>query len=354
VNHTSAERVIGVAQLGVGRWGVNLLRVLGQNPDIAFRAVCDLDPKLAAAAARRVNATPSSDYDSVLNDPTIDAVVISTPSGLHFQHVMAAIEAGKHVFVEKPMANSIDEAHRMIAAAESHKVRLMVGHTFLYNAAVREVKRLIDAGEIGDIHYVYSRRLNLGQFRRDSDVVWTLAPHDISIINHWLDAMPFQTSARGLTYVYPQLGMPEVCFSQLDYPGNRSAHLHLSWIDPQKCREMVVIGSKKMIVYDDTRSDWIIQIYDKRVETIYNDPAQDLTDFRSRLRAGDVVIPNIQMTEPLEAEIREFVACIREDRPALTDGKHGLEVVAVMEAMSQSLARNGAIVPVGSFAQAAA
>jgi predicted dehydrogenase len=333
-----------MALLGVGRWGVNLARVLSLSPRIQFKIVCDLDKTLGQSVAAQANARWTPDMSDVFADASIDAVAIATPSGMHFDHAMKAIAAGKHVFIEKPMASSVAEGRELIKAAKAKGVKLMVGHIFMYNAAVKEAKKRISSGELGDIHYVYSRRLNLGQFRRDSDVLWTLAPHDISVISHWLDEQPDRVAARGLIYAHPQLGIPEVCFAQMDFPSGRAAHMHLSWLDPQKCREMVIIGSRKMLVYDDTQPDRYIQIYDKRVETAYNDAAADLTDFQSRLRAGDLVIPAVRMTEPLVAEFDEFADAILSDREPLTNGEHGLEVVAVMEAMSESLRDNGRIV----------
>lgn len=332
---------VRVGQIGVGRWGANLSRVLGQNPNVSFRKICDLNRTLAAKAARQAHAEVADSIELVLADKDIDAVVVSTPSGLHFTHAKAALMAGKHVYVEKPMAGSVAEAREMIAIAKANDVRLMVGHNFLYHAAVRDIKKRIDAGDLGTIYYVYSSRLN--QFLRDSNVVWTLGPHDISIINHWLEEFPSRISARGAIHAYPQLGWPEVCFAQLDYPSGRIAHLHLSCLDPRKHREMVVIGSERMIVYDDTKNDRMIEIFDRSAESFESEAARGIAGFRPQLRAGDIVIPHLQMREPLALEIDEFIASIAESRPPLTDGWHGLEVVSVMEAMSKSIARNGEI-----------
>lgn len=343
-------RTIAIGQVGAGRWGANLVRVLGQNPNVSFRKICDINPKLATAAARQVGAEPTISIEHILNDKEIEAAVIATPSGLHFAHAMAMLKAKKHVYVEKPMAGSVAEARQMIAAADANGVRLMVGHNFLYNGAVREIKRRIDAGDLGQIYYVYSSRLN--QFLRDSNVVWTLGPHDISIINYWLGELPSGVSARGAMHAYPQLGWPEVCFGQLDYPSGRTAHLHLSCVDPRKLREMVVVGSERMIVYDDTKGDQMIQVFDRSIESFESEAARNLAGFRPRLRAGDILIPHLRMKEPLTVEIEEFVASILESRPPLTDGRHGLEIVAVMEAMSKSIARNGQFEAVDQAAKA--
>lgn len=336
-----SQQTVTIAQIGVGRWGSNLARVLGQNPRVSFRAVCDTNASLAAKAARQVRAEATDSIEAILANKEIDAVVIATPSALHFTHAASALTAGKHVYVEKPMAGSVAEAKEMVALAEANNVRLMVGHNFLYHAAVREIKNRIDAGDVGKIYYIYSSRLN--QFLRDSNVVWTLGPHDISIINYWLGELPYRVSARGTIHAYPQLGWPEVCFAQLDYPSGRIAHLHLSCLDPRKHREMVVIGDERMIVYDDTKNDRLIEIFERSAESFESEAARGLAGFRPRLRSGDIIVPHIQMKEPLAVEVDEFVASIVEGRSPLTDGWHGLEVVSVMEAMSKSIARDGEI-----------
>ncbi len=340
------DKKVSVAQIGVGRWGVNLTRVLANNPNVTLTHICDANIKSAKNVAERYNAVPVSEFKDILNNSLVDAIVVSTPSSLHFEHSLAAILASKHVLVEKPMTTSTKDAKELLAAAKVKDIKLMVGHTFLYNNAVIKIRDIIESDELGEIYYIYSRRLNLGQFRKDSDVLWTLAPHDISIVNYWLDEIPMQVTARGLQYANPQRDLPEVCFSQLDYPSGRTAQFHLSWLDPQKCREMVIIGSKKMLVYDDTQADRMIQIYDKSVEDGYNDAPEDITDFRSRLRAGDTVIPNFRMTEPLSNEITEFISCIINNREPLTNGSHGTQTVAVMEAMATSIRNNGSAVEV--------
>ena len=337
---------LNIALIGVGRWGVNLLRVLTNHPNVSLVSICDVNIEAARGLATANDTVVLNSIEDVISMDNLDAVVIASPSELHYDHVMAALAAKLHVFVEKPMALTAADALEMSIAAENNNVNLMVGHTFLYNNAVREVKSRIDSGELGDIYFFTSRRLNLGQFRQDCDVLWTLAPHDVSIIGYWMNAMPTSVSAQGLAYANPELGLAEVCFAQLNFEVSQAAHLHLSWLNPQKCREMVIIGSKKMLIYDDTQSDKIIQIFDKRVETDYNDAAEDLTDFRSRLRAGDLVIPNIRMTEPLVAEMNEFVDSIIEGRRPLTDGRHGAEVVSVLDALSTSMQANGNTVSV--------
>lgn len=337
---------VRIALIGAGYWGRNLARNIHFNPRSELKTVCDVDPDAARGMAEKYGAKASTDLDDVLADRNIDAVVIATPSSLHPDHAMAAAEAGKHIFVEKPMANSAEDAQAMAGAAEKAGVKLMVGFTFLYNNIVADIKGRIDSGDLGDIYYVYSRRLNLGRFRRDNDVVWTLAPHDISILNYWFNDKPKQVTARGLTYAHPQSGQVEVCFAQLDYSNNLSGNLHLSWLDPQKFREMVIVGSKKMLIYDDTTPGRHIMIFDKRVDVTDSLRNGDLHDYVTRLRTGDIVIPNIRIEEPLAAEIEHFVDCVITGNEPLTDGRHGVAITQVMSAMSRSIKAEGAVTAV--------
>lgn len=338
---------VKIAQIGCGYWGPNLARNVISNPRAELVALCDPD---ARALQRMIDKYPGiaqfTSFEEVLTQASIDAVIIATPSGLHYQHVLAALPAGKHVLVEKPMASSVKQASELVQIAENSGQILMVGHTFLYNNIVHEVKKRIDSGELGDIYYTYSQRLNLGRFRRDSDVLWTLAPHDISIMNYWFGSRPHQVSAQGITCIGKKNPLAEVCFAHLEYPDGRSVHLHMSWLDPQKRREIVVVGSKKMLIYDDMNTDRHIQIFDKRVEIEYSHPTNDFAEFTALLRAGDLVIPNIRLVEPLFTEVNHFIECIQNGTPPLTDGRHGLEVIAVLEALTHSMSHGGGIVAV--------
>ena len=323
------------------------MRNVVTNPDAELAAVCDADPAaLQRVAGKYPGVAQFSSLDEMLAQPTIDAVVIATPSRLHFEHVLVALRASKHVFVEKPMASSVEQAVVLVKAGEDAGSVLMVGHTFLYNNIVREVKKRIDAGELGNIRYAYSQRLNLGRFRHDSDVLWTLAPHDVSILNYWFDARPHRVSAHGRSHVWAEEGIADVCFCLLEYPDGRSVHLHLSWMDPQKVRQMVVVGDKKMLVYDDMDPRKHIQIFDKGVERDRQEYVRDYADFKTRLRAGDLLIPNVRLVEPLSVEIGHFVDCVRDGKTPLTDGRHGLEVTCILEALTRSMKNGGDAVPV--------
>lgn len=338
---------VRIAQIGCGYWGPNLTRNVADNPNAELIALCDTDPvALQRVADKYPSVAKFQSVEALLAQSSVDAVVIASPSGLHYDHVLTALQAGKHVLVEKPMTTSTEKALELVKTAVAVDRFLMIGHTFLYNNLVHEVKKRIDAGELGEVYYAYSRRLNLGRFRRDCDVLWTLAPHDVSILNYWFDSRPHQVSARGLTCIGKEEHMAEVSFAQLDYPDGRSAHLHLSWLDPQKIRQMVIVGSQKMLIYDDMNADRYIQIFDKRVEREYRSPTDDFAEFSTLLRAGDLVIPNVRPAEPLSVEIDHFVACIRNGTKPLTDGWHGLEVIVILEALTRSMQDGGRPVPV--------
>lgn len=329
--------------LGHGYWGPNLLRNLAGNAKCELVGLCDVREEARAKAATiYAGLATFADYDDALASAGADAVVVATPSGLHVEQVRAALEAGKHVFVEKPLAETVEDAVTLRDIAGAGKRTLMVGHAFLYNNLVHDIKARIDAGELGEIYYVYSQRLNLGRFRQDSDVVWTLAPHDVSIINYWFGDRPVSVRARGHAYVHRTLDVAEVCYADMDFADGRSANLHLSWLDPQKRRDMVVVGSKKMLVYDDMNSDAHIRLYDKSAEAEHQSELQGFADFATRLRAGDLVVPNIRLKEPLGAEIDHFLTCVQTGETPRTDADHAIDVTAVLEAMTRSMRNGGA------------
>jgi predicted dehydrogenase len=264
-------------------------------------------------------------------------VVIATPAATHYALTKAALTAGKHVLVEKPVAMSIAEADELVAASAGRV--LMVGHTFLYNAAVRHLKKLIDAGELGTLYYVYSQRLNLGQVRSDVNAWWNLAPHDVSVLLYLRDgALPARVSARGVDSLRP--GVEDVVFATLTWSDRVAANVHVSWLDPSKVRKMTIVGSRKMVVYDDVSEDKIV-VLDKGVDRVpragermdYDEPDR----YQLVQRAGDVWLPRIDFPEPLKVEVAHFLECIRTGSTPLTDGRHARDVVAVLEAGQRSL-----------------
>lgn len=324
---------IRAAVVGLGYWGPNLVRVTAESRDFDLAAICDADlARLETLGRRYPSARATASFDSVVSDPAIDAIVIATPAETHHALARAALDAGKHVLVEKPMARTAAECEDLIATAASANRVLMPGHVFLYNAGVRKVREYIASGELGDVYYAYSQRLNLGQVRRDVNALWNFAPHDLSILDWWFDATPERVTASGFSYIQP--GIEDVVFMTLEYPNGIGANVHISWLDPHKVRLMTVVGSEKMVVYDDTSADERIRLYDKGVVKKVLDGADQLlgrfetfAQFQLLLRAGDVLIPKIDFVEPLQLEFADFAAAIRGERPPLSDAVLGTQVV---------------------------
>lgn len=289
--------------------------------------------------------------EEILNVWEAEAVVVASPAKTHFPIACMALSNSRHCLVEKPLATSISECEELIRLASDSGVILMVGHTFLHNAAVLMMNEIIDSGELGEIYYVYAQRLNLGKIRQDVDVLWNLAPHDISIINYWFDEIPDHITAKGIDFIQP--GISDVAFVNMEFPSGRHATLHLSWLDPHKIRQITVVGSKKMAVYDDTAQEKII-VYDKGVDRKHPEKAtlgdfEDFGTFQLRLRAGGVSIPSVDFVEPLKVEVETFITAIKSGQPPLTDGKNGLETVQVLEAATESLRNSGKAVKVRSI-----
>jgi len=332
--------MINVALIGAGYWGWNLCRVFAQSKRFKLAWVSDLNPA-TLDRARRVApmAQMAADPEPALSDPAVDAVVVATPVASHATVALKALHAGKHVFVEKPLAGSVAEAEQMCLRAERLDRRLMVGHTFMYNRAVREVKSIIDSGALGEIYYVFSRRLQLGIVRHDVDALWNLAPHDISIMNNWI-GRPIETVASvGQAWLQPNIA--DVVFAHLAYAGNVAGHIHVSWLDPNKIRQVTVVGSQKMLVFDDMTKDAPIQIFDKGIDIETSDAnlgtIKTYAQHRLIVRAGDILMRHVDFAEPLDVELTEFADSIEQGRPPLTDGRKGLEVVAILERLTKAM-----------------
>lgn len=343
---------VNVALVGLGYWGPNLARNLAAASAGRLHTLCDVRwERVSQIAAQYPGVRVRTDYGSVLEDPDVHAAVIATPVHTHFELAAAALRTGKHVLVEKPLAQTSKECRELIALAEDRKLVLMAGHVFLYNAAVRKVKEYLDAGLVGKVYYIYSQRLNLGIIRRDVNALWNFAPHDISVFNYWLGEAPIGVVARGYSYLQPEV--EDVVFMTLDYPGGVGANVHISWLDPHKIRRMTVVGSEKMIVYDDVNAEARVMIYDKGVikkamhgaspnaNGLSFGRSENFGEFQLLLRAGDVLIPRIDAAEPLRLECQHFIECIiRGERP-LSDGYDGLRVVQALEEAQASLKQNG-------------
>ena len=324
-----------VAQIGVGYWGPNLLRNLVSNDRCHVKLTVDLSAdRRDFVQSLYPDVKVSDDSEEVFSDPDIDAVVISTPVKSHFDLSIRALKAGKHILVEKPMATSTEEIDQIGAIAEDNNLVAMAGHTFLYNPAVRAVKEIIDSGKLGDIRYIYSQRVNLGRIRSDVDAFWNLAPHDISIVQYWLDeTTPVSVKRTGMAYV--QDNMEDVSFLNIEYPNNIMVNIHVSWLDPRKVRRMTVVGSEKMVVYDDL-ADNKVTIYDKGIDRMAVLGENMDFDYPKPLkfnhRSGKATVPVIDWEEPLKVEIQHFVDCILKKTPCLTGFEHAKKVVSILEA----------------------
>jgi len=346
----TANTNIDVLQIGYGYWGPNLARNLSRIENVRMAALCDIERKsIEKFKANFPDAEIYAEYQAALNQDNIDAVVVSTPAALHYRMTRDALEAGKHVLVEKPLSLTSEEGRELVNLARKNNLILMVGHTFLYNSAVIKIKDYINRGELGKIYYLYSRRLNLGKVRSDINSLWNFAPHDIAIILYFLDNIkPVNVTARGFSYIQPEI--EDVVFLTIEFENAVSAHVHVSWIDPNKVRKMTIVGSKKMVVYDDVSNDAKITLYDKGVDKQYVNKElkgfENYGEFQLLLRAGDVHVPRFDFIEPLKMECDHFVKSIRSGKRPLTDGVHGLEVVKILESAQKSLKNNGEIIPV--------
>jgi predicted dehydrogenase len=324
--------VKNLAVVGCGYWGKNLVRNFYRTG--ALKTVCDSN----ADALKKIKASHPDvalelNFSEVLKDGGIEGVVIATPASSHYELIKKALDAGKHVLVEKPFTTSYKEAVELAGLAEKKKLVLMVGFTFLYNPAVRKVKEIIDSGELGEVYYIYSQRLNLGIVRKDVNVWWNLAPHDVSIIHYWLGQDPESVSGSGFSFI--QKGIEDVVSADIKFKSGAGAMVHVSWLDPNKTRKMVVIGSKKMVIYDDVSPDMKVQIYDKGVDKFAD--FNTFGQFQLIHRAGDIFIPKIDFKEPLEIEAQHFLECMKSGKEPLTSARRSLPVVKILESVHESI-----------------
>jgi len=335
-------RDVTVGVVGMNYWGPNLARNFARLEGCALRWCCDLDE---AVLDRHRSAHPNTrfttDIDDLLGDDDLDAVVIATSVPTHAHLAGMVLDAGKHVFVEKPLAVDAADARRLASAADAAGRVLMVDHLLVYHPGVRALKSLIDDGALGQIFYLYGNRQNLGIVRPDENALWSLGPHDISVMLHLVGERPIEAAASGEGYLQP--GVEDIVFGRVRFPSGVIGHLHLSWLDPHKMRKMTVIGSEKMVVFDDMENERKVTVYDKgpipRTET-YGEYIQ--------VRSGDIHIPKIPAVEPLRVVCQEFIDCIAEGRRPVADGDAGAQVVEVLEAMTQSLRSAGAPVAIAS------
>lgn len=335
-----------VGVVGCGYWGPNLIRNFNSIDGCNLKVICDTsDQRLAHMTKLYPEVHPEKDYEHMLKSGGIDAVAIATPVRFHYKMAKASLLAGKHTFIEKPMAASSAQCAELIAIAKEKKVTLMVGHTFLYSEVVRKIKKIADSGDIGELRYISARRLNLGLFQKDINVTWDLAPHDISIILYIMEEEPVSVNCRGEPHVTS--GVEDVTMLCLNFSNHRSALIHSSWLDPRKIREMTIVGSKRMIVYDDVATLEKIKVFDARVE---RPPHYDsFAEFHYSYHYGDVYTPYVKQEEPLKVQCQHFIDCIRDGKTPITSGVRGMQVVKILEAASESLKRGGAEVRLDSL-----
>ncbi len=330
---------INVGVVGCGYWGPNLIRNFAALPDCRLRAICDLSPdRLRHIQNLYRDVEAYSDFGRFLSHGRLDAVVVATSVGLHHRMAKAALLAGKHTLVEKPLASSSAECEELVELARERGLVLMAGHTFLYSPVVRRIKQIVDAGDIGEVRYISARRLNLGLFQKDINVTWDLAPHDLSIILYILGELPERVNCCGSSNVSPRV--QDVTSLWLGFSKNRSAIVQSSWLDPRKTREMTIVGSRRMIVYDDTASLEKIRIFDARVDS---PPHYDtFAEFHYAYHYGDVYVPYVKQEEPLRIECQHFLDCIRFGQKPLSGGNQAWQLVRILEASSRSLQLAGA------------
>lgn len=330
--------MIKVAVVGCGYWGPNLIRNFYELESCELAMVCDMEPSRLAPVERAYpTVATTTDFQQVLESKEVAGVAIATPARTHYALARQALLYGKHVLIEKPLALSSHDCEELIRLAAQQDRVLMVGHTFLYNPALTKVKELMSPDYLGDVYYLYSQRVNLGRVQTDLNALWSIAPHDVSISLYLLDNLPTGVSARGARYLNDKV--EDVVFLTLTFPGGVVVNTHVSWLDPSKVRRFTVVGSRRMIVYDDIADEGKVKVYDKGV---FKDPNQQLFgEFHYRLHSGDIYAPQIAMTEPLANECAHFVDCIRSGKRPLSDGENGLQVVRVLEAAQKSMTNHG-------------
>jgi predicted dehydrogenase len=333
---------LGLAVVGLGYWGPNLVRNLHEVEEAEVLAACDTRSDRLEAVARRYPAVlTTTSIDDLLENPEVEAVAIATPVSTHFELSAAALEAGKHVFVEKPFAASAEEARLLIALASERGLLIMPGHTFLYSPPVDAVRQLITAGELGDIYFISASRVNLGLHQSDVSVAWDLGPHDFSILRYWLDETPAHVAALSRSCIIP--GIPDVAFVNLEFAAGIVAHVELSWLSPSKLRRTTIVGSEKMVVYDDTSNE-PVRVFDSGA--VLPDP-ENFGEYRLSYRTGDIVSPRVEAAEPLQLEMTDFCRSILTGSTPRSSPQLGLDVVRIIEAVDASLCQEGARVAVG-------
>jgi predicted dehydrogenase len=333
--------MLRTAVIGAGQWGPNLIRNFHNHQTSEVTWVVDRDEsRLALTRSRYPDIQVAADPAPALADPVVDAVIVATPTVTHYQLTAAALRAGKHVLVEKPIATKPAEAEELCALAVRYNRVLMVGHVFLFNSGIRHVKEYLDSGRLGRLFYLSMVRTNLGPIRMDVNAAWDLAAHDISIANYWLDAIPSHVATHGGSWINP--GVEDAVFATIWYPSEVIVHLHVSWLSPRKVRDITVVGEAAMLTFDDMNLSEPIRVYDKRVgEQLTPSFIDTFASFRTSIREGDILIPRVAIGEPLKAECDHFIECIATGAKPLSDGRSGAAAVRVLAAMERSITGGG-------------
>lgn len=333
--------MIRVAVIGAGHWGPNLIRNFHNRERSEVAWVVDRDAtRLAQVRSRFADVQTAADAEPALADPTVDAVVVATPARTHHALAKAALERGKHVLVEKPIATSVDHGAELCALAERAGRVLAVGHVFLYNPGVQRVKRYLENGDLGRVYYVSMVRTNLGPIRTDVDAAWDLASHDVAIVNYWLDAEPIAVSAIGGTWIND--GIADAVFATFRYRENVFVNLHVSWLNPRKSRDITVVGERRMLTFDDMNLAEPVRVYDKHVTDDRTPGYVDsFASFRASVREGDITIPRVALGEPLKAECEDFLDCVERGTAPRSGGREGLAVVRALDALQRSVRHHG-------------
>lgn len=337
----SSRKTLRMAVFGAGHWGPNLIRNFHNRQASEVAWVIDRDEsRLALTGSRYPGIRLAADPGAALTDSAVDAVVVATPTATHYELAAAALRAGKHVLVEKPIATRVEEAEELCALAARQGLVLMVGHVFLFNSGIRQVKEYLRAGRLGRVFYIAMVRTNLGPIRMDVNAAWDLAAHDIAIANDWLEAVPASVAAQGGCWI--NQGVEDAAFATLWYPRNVIVHLHVSWLSPRKVRDITVVGAEAMLTFDDMNLSEPIRVYDKRVTDQRTVGFIDtFASFRTSIREGDIVIPRVALGEPLKAECDHFVECVATGARPVSDGASGAAAVRVLAAMTRSMASGG-------------
>lgn len=343
--------MIKIGFIGCGYWGANLVRNFSQIQDCRIKTIAETsDQRRKFIKDNYDEILVTSDYNEIINDEEIDAVIIATLPATHFEFAKKSLNANKHTFVEKPLSLQSTDAELLVREARNKNLRLMVGHTVIYNDGIEMVKEIINSGEIGEIYYAYASRLNLGKVRTDVNVMWNLAPHDISVLLFLFEKNAVSVSAKGYSYIQP--GIEDVVYINIRFENNINANIHLSWLDPNKKRELTIVGSKKMLVYDDI-SDERIKIYDKGIErqnkNVFLGEYKDYGEYQLIQRAGDMVVPKVNINEPLRKECQHFIDCILDNTEPLTNGESAIDVIRILEAADVSLKNSGSEININNL-----